>query len=77
MGKDIKALIEQVKIDAEKELEFCNHVDTPAVCSMIAEKKGKEKVIDQIVEYVGKNGMTIGQAINYIERENNPQLSND
>ncbi len=34
-------------------------------------------VIDLIVEYVGNNGMTIGEAINYIERENNPQLSNN
>jgi hypothetical protein len=51
-------------------------VDTPAVCQMINEPGGKKKIIDLIVEYVGNNGMTIGEAINYIERENNPTLSN-
>lgn len=76
MSKNIKDLIEQVKAGAEKELEYCNQVDTPAVCQMIADAEGKAKVIDLIVEYVGKNGMTIGEAINYIERDNNPKLSN-
>jgi hypothetical protein len=72
----VKELIEQVKAGAEKELEHCNMVDTPAVCQMINEPGGKKKIIDLIVEYVGNNGMTIGEAINYIERENNPTLSN-
>lgn len=74
---NIKELIEQVKAGAEKELEYCNQVDTPAVCQLISDAKGKQIVIDLIVEYVGNNGMTIGEAINYIERENNPQMSND
>ena len=72
----IKELIAQVKAGAEKELEYCNSIDTPAVCQLINDPKGKEMIIDLIVEYVGKNGMTIGEAINYIERDNNPQLSN-
>ncbi len=72
----VKDLIEQVKESAKKELEFCNSIDTPAVCQLISDAKGKEMVVKLIVEYVGKNGMTIGEAINYIERENNPQLSN-
>lgn len=73
---DIKELIAQVKAGAEKELEYCNAIDTPAVCQLISDPAGKAKIIDLIVEYVGNNGMTIGEAINYIERENNPQLSN-
>jgi 5'(3')-deoxyribonucleotidase len=73
---NIKELIAQVKDNAEKELSHCNAVDTPSVCQMIQDAKGKEMIIDLIVEYVGKNGMTIGEAINYIERDNNPQLSN-
>lgn len=73
----IKELIEQVKKGAENELQYCNVIDTPAVCQLISDEKGKKMVIDLIVEYVGNNGMTIGEAINYIERENNPRLSNN
>ena len=73
--RNIKELIEKVKQGAENELQYCNVVDTPAVCQLISDEKGKKMVIDLIVEYVGNNGMTIGEAINYIERENNPQLN--
>jgi len=73
---NIKDLIAQVKDGANKELEYCNQVDTPYVCQMISDTKGKEMVVNLIVEYVGKNGMTIGEAINYIERDNNPGMSN-
>ncbi|HRG37070.1 MAG TPA: hypothetical protein PK289_00930 [Bacteroidia bacterium] len=72
----VNELIAQVKEAAEKELQYCNSIDTPAVCQMIGDAEGKKKIIDLIVEYVGRNGMTVGEAINYIERENNPQLSN-
>jgi hypothetical protein len=74
---NIKTLIEKVRHSAEKELEFCNIIDTPIVCSIIHSSEiNKKKVIDLIVEYVGKNGMTIGEAINYIERDNNPNSNN-
>lgn len=72
----IKELIEQVKAGAINELQYCNQIDTPYVCNLISDPKGKAQVVDLIVEYVGNNGMTIGEAINYIERENNPNLSN-
>ena len=72
----VKELIEQVRQGAIKELEYCNSIDTPAVCQMISDPKGKTMVVDLIIEYVGKNGMSIGEAINYIERDNNPQLTN-
>jgi len=72
----VSELIAKVKEGARKELEFCNSIDTPYVCAMINDEHKKAKVIDLIVEYVGTNGMTIGEAINYIERDNNPNLSN-
>lgn len=73
---EVKDLIKRVKDLANAELEYCNQVDTPYVCGLISDANGKEKILDLIVEYVGKNGMTIGEAINYIERDNNPNLSN-
>jgi len=72
----MQKLIDQVKQAADAELKFCDEIDTPYVCRMISTSEGKQKIVNLIVEYVGKNGMTIGEAINYIERENNPQLSN-
>jgi len=72
----VRDLIEKVKEGAREELKYCNSIETPYVCAMINDEHKKEKVVDLIVEYVGKNGMTIGEAINYIERDNNPNLSN-
>lgn len=72
----VKMLIEKVKSQAKQELEFCNEVDTPYVCALIQKPEGKEQVLNLIVEYVGNNGMTIGEAINYIERDQNPNLEN-
>ena len=72
----VKALILEVKNQAKKELEFCNEVDTPYVCALIKTPEGKEQVLNLIVEYTGNNGMTIGEAINYIERDQNPNLEN-
>ena len=72
----IKQLIAEVRKSAEAELEYCNEIDTPYVCALVSDPKGKKMVIDLIVEYVGQNGMSIGEAINYIERDQNPELSN-
>lgn len=73
---DLKELIRETERLAKRELEFCNPAETPEVCKLISTPEGKEKIVKLIVEYVGKNGMTISEAIVYIERENNPNLSN-
>lgn len=73
MSKDtIASLREQVVLQAERELEYCNQEDTPIVCSMCSTPKGKQKIIDLIVEYVGNSGQTVSQAIVSIEEESNP-----
>lgn len=77
MSTSIKDLIRKVKDAAELELSLCNYAETPTVCSMITTPEGKQKIVDLIVEYVGKNGMTISEAIVFIERENNPRLNNE
>lgn len=69
----IAELRDQVRVQAERELEFCNQVDTPTVCQMITTPEGKEKIIELILEYVGNSGQTVSQAIVSIEREFNPQ----
>lgn len=69
----IKEKIKKLKELAEQELEFCDEVDTPYVCQMITTESGKKKVIDQIVELVGKRSITISDAIVEIEQTANPQ----
>lgn len=72
----IKEKIDKIKELALQELEFCDEVDTPYVCQMIATEEGKKMVITQIVELVGKRGISIGDAIVEIEQTSNPQNSN-
>lgn len=69
----IQILILQVKQTAERELEYCDAIDTPYVCQMIQEPAGKKKVINQIVELVGKRGISVSAAILEIENNANPQ----
>jgi hypothetical protein len=57
----------------ERELDYCNSNDTPTVCQMISTPKGRQKIVDLVLEYVGNAGQTIGQAIVSIEAENNPK----
>lgn len=72
---NVKTLLKEVKRLAYKELEFCNDDTTPLVCQMIHTPGGKEKIVNLIVEYVGKYGMSISEAIVTIERERNLNLN--
>jgi hypothetical protein len=73
MRESIESLRDQVVLQAERELEYCNQEDTPIVCLMCSTPKGKQKIIDLIVEYVGNSGQTVSQAIVSIEEESNPK----
>ena len=75
MSKLIDEAVQAVKEAAEKELSFCDPIDTPYVCLMISSEQGKKKVIDQIVELVGAMGVSISDAIFTIENETNPNSS--
>ena len=67
--------INELKAQAEKELSFCDPIDTPYVCLMINTQQGREKVLHQIVELVGAMGVSISDAILQIETEANPNTS--
>jgi hypothetical protein len=71
--QSIASLREQVVLQAERELEYCNTEDTPIVCSMCETEEGKKKIIELIVEYVGNSGQTVSQAIVSIEEDSNPK----
>ncbi len=67
--KSTSEIIDDVRHLAIRELEYCNEQDTPAVCQMIQTEEGKKQIVDLIVEYVGKRGISISDAIVAIERE--------
>jgi len=67
-----KDLVENVKIMANKELEYCDPNNTPYMCKMISTNQGKKQVISQILDYCGKQGLTISQAITKVEQLLNP-----
>lgn len=67
--------INELRVQAEKELSFCDPIDTPYVCLMINSHQGREKVLHQIVELVGAMGVSISDAILQIETEANPNTS--
>ena len=64
--------IEVVKHLAYKELDYCNSIDTPYLCNAIKTPAGLESAVDQIVELVGKQGISITMAIAKIESGMNP-----
>lgn len=67
--KPVNEIINEVKHIANRELDLCNVEETPAICQMIHSPKGREKIVNLIVEYVGKRGISVSEAIVLIERE--------
>jgi len=53
-------------------LDLCDSVDTPTVCSMIADAEGKEKIIDLVVKKVIQQKLDIPEAIIAIDNEFDP-----
>ena len=69
---DIKEKIALLKQNINAELDFCNSADTPYVCDAISTAQNKNKIVSQIVEMVGKRGLTISQSISELEWQLNP-----
>jgi hypothetical protein len=72
---EVQKLVAEVQKLAESELQYCNQHDTPYVCAMTNTDAGKKQIIQLIVEYVGKHGMSISEAIVQIENERNSNLN--
>lgn len=68
----LKEKIELLKQNINAELDFCNSADTPYLCDAISKTESKNKIVKQIVEMVGKRGMTISQCISDLEWQLNP-----
>jgi hypothetical protein len=58
-------------------LEECDTITTPTICEMKTTPEGKLKLEDKILKHILERGVTVGQAVNEIEKEFNPNLNND
>lgn len=59
------------------ELDHCNKVDWPYVCNMTGTPEGKKQVEDMIIKQCTTSGITVGQALEKIERAYNPNRMED
>lgn len=68
--KELKQLI-------HAHLNECDFILTPTICEMKDTDKGKAELEEKILKRILERGITVGQAVNEIEREYNPNLIND
>ena len=68
--KELKQLI-------HSHLQQCDKILTPTICEMKDTPSGKSELEEMILSRILERGITVGQAINEIEKEYNPNLIND
>jgi hypothetical protein len=68
--KELKQLI-------HSHLESCDKILTPTICEMKDSKEGKSELEEKVLKRILERGITVGQAINEIEREYNSNMIND
>jgi hypothetical protein len=61
----------------EIELDHCNKTDWPYVCHMAADPETKKQVINMVIEQASQSGISVGQALERIERAYNPNIMED
>lgn len=68
--------LERLRQSINSQLELCDSVDTPTICSMLADNdpSAKEKLVDLIIKKIVNQKMDIPQAIVAIETEFNPNM---
>jgi hypothetical protein len=66
---ETKKLLNQSKKLISNELDFCNPMDTPIICDKIKNLIGRKMIEAQILEMVGKRGLTISMAIADLENQ--------
>ena len=59
------------------ELDMCNKEDWPYVCNMTDTLEGRKAVEEKIIEQCKASGITVGQALDRIERAYNPNRIED
>ena len=71
------ANIDRLKELIEIELEECDKYLMPHVCSMGGDPETRQELTDLIIKQVKGSGVTVGQAMQRIERAYNPNIIED
>lgn len=71
------AKLEELKQLISAHLNECDYTYTPTICQMKDTPKGKEQLEEKILSLILAKGCSVGQAVNEIEKEFNPNLIND
>lgn len=69
--------IERLKELIAIELDSCSKEDWPYVCNMTSNPEGRKAVTEKIIEQCKTSGITVGQALDRIERAYNPNRIED
>jgi len=67
-------LMEVLRVRINEMLNDCSSKHTPTVCNFISTEEGKNKIVELIEKKIIQEKLTIGEAINAIEFEYNPNL---
>ena len=59
------------------ELDSCNKDEFPYVCHMAGTPEGRRGIEDKIIEQCKASGITVGKALDRIERAYNPNRMED
>jgi hypothetical protein len=59
------------------ELDSCKNLDWPYVCHMKESAEGKKALEEMVIEQCTKSGITVGQALDRIERAYNANKMDD
>jgi hypothetical protein len=65
-------LLEKFNTQINAMLDSCSTEFTPTVCGLISTREGRQTIFELIQRKVIQQKLTIGQAINSIETEFNP-----
>jgi hypothetical protein len=59
------------------ELDSCSKEDWPYICNITSTPEGKKSIEAKIIEQCSANGISVGQAMDRIERAFNPNRIED
>ncbi|MFA5727323.1 MAG: hypothetical protein WC886_06755 [Saccharofermentanaceae bacterium] len=82
MGPELKTktpdqLMDRLKELIAIELDHCNKFDWPYVCKISSTSEGKKTIENMIINHCIQSGITVGQALEKIERAYNPNKMED
>lgn len=72
-SKNMKRLRELIDI----ELDNCRKTDWPYVCHMTEGRETRKELVDMIIKQIAQSGISVGQAIERVERAYNPNIVED